>query len=101
MVSSDPWQICRVEDLLVNGVVRGSIIHIHRARTVIIESGGVISSSELGKECIPSNSVFISLSPSPFVSLVARVAWYCWFLGKGITSSFLVLTDRNPFRRLQ
>ncbi|KAG6636083.1 hypothetical protein CIPAW_11G086100 [Carya illinoinensis] len=41
-------QICRVEDLLVNGLIRGSIIHIHRARTVIIDTGGVITASELG-----------------------------------------------------
>ncbi|CAN1845086.1 hypothetical protein LINPERHAP1_LOCUS37713 [Linum perenne] len=41
-------QICRVEDLLVNGIVKGSIIHIHRARTIIIETGGSITASELG-----------------------------------------------------
>ncbi|KAK4557643.1 hypothetical protein RGQ29_007416 [Quercus rubra] len=41
-------QICRVEDLLVNGLIRGSIIHIHRARTVIIDTGGVMTASELG-----------------------------------------------------
>lgn len=41
-------QICRVEDLLVNGIMKGSIIHIHRARTVIIDAGGLISASELG-----------------------------------------------------
>ncbi|KAF8379152.1 hypothetical protein HHK36_028581 [Tetracentron sinense] len=41
-------QICRVEDLTVNGLVKGSILHIHRARTVIVDTGGVISASELG-----------------------------------------------------
>ncbi|XP_077235189.1 mraZ isoform X2 [Tasmannia lanceolata] len=41
-------QICRVEDLTVNGFVKGSIIHIHRARTVTIDADGVISASELG-----------------------------------------------------
>ncbi|KAH7687489.1 Growth factor receptor cysteine-rich domain-containing protein [Dioscorea alata] len=41
-------QICRVDDLTVNGVIRGTILHIHRARTVTIEAGGVISASELG-----------------------------------------------------
>jgi hypothetical protein len=50
MVSFDPCQICRVEDLLVNGLIRGSIIHIHRARTVIIDTGGMITASELGKK---------------------------------------------------
>ncbi|RLM65395.1 hypothetical protein C2845_PM16G02960 [Panicum miliaceum] len=40
-------QICRVEDITVSGVVRGSIIHIHRARTVTIAKDGTISASEL------------------------------------------------------
>jgi len=41
-------QICRVEDLLVNGIMMGSIIHIHRARTVIVDTDGMITASELG-----------------------------------------------------
>ncbi|CAA2974478.1 transmembrane [Olea europaea subsp. europaea] len=41
-------QVCRVEDILVNGLMRGSIIHIHRARTVIVDSDGMITASELG-----------------------------------------------------
>ncbi|KAG8634220.1 uncharacterized protein LOC110604465 isoform X1 [Manihot esculenta] len=41
-------QICRVEDLLVSGIVKGSIIHIHRARTIIVDTSGLITSSGLG-----------------------------------------------------
>ncbi|CAL9044534.1 unnamed protein product [Musa banksii] len=41
-------QICRVEDLTISGIIRGSIIHIHRARTVAIDADGIISASELG-----------------------------------------------------
>ncbi|KAL4029467.1 hypothetical protein IC575_007680 [Cucumis melo] len=41
-------QICRVEDLIVNGIIKGSIIQIHRARTVIVNSNGMITASELG-----------------------------------------------------
>ncbi|ONI06251.1 hypothetical protein PRUPE_5G049600 [Prunus persica] len=41
-------QICRVEDLLVDGVVKGSVIHIHRARTIIVDNNGLITASELG-----------------------------------------------------
>ncbi|CAI8589076.1 unnamed protein product [Vicia faba] len=41
-------QICRVEDLSVNGIMKGSIIHIHRARTVVVDTDGVITASELG-----------------------------------------------------
>ncbi|KAL4199587.1 hypothetical protein AMTRI_Chr03g51930 [Amborella trichopoda] len=46
--SSFTLQICRVEDLTVSGLVKGSILHIHRARTVVIEPSGMISASELG-----------------------------------------------------
>lgn len=42
-------QICRVEDLLVDGIVKGSVIHIHRARTIIVNNNGLITASELGK----------------------------------------------------
>lgn len=46
-------QICRVEDLTVSGVVKGSIIHIHRSKTVTIVKGGVMTASELGEfECL-------------------------------------------------
>lgn len=41
-------QICRVEDLTVSGQVRGSILHIHRSRTVTIEKDGKITASDLG-----------------------------------------------------
>ncbi|GFP99148.1 hypothetical protein PHJA_002058700 [Phtheirospermum japonicum] len=41
-------QVCRVEDILVNGVIKGSIVHIHRARTVIVDSDGIITASGLG-----------------------------------------------------
>ncbi|KAJ3680638.1 hypothetical protein LUZ60_016916 [Juncus effusus] len=41
-------QICRVEDIIVSGLIRGSIIHIHRARTVTVNKYGMISASELG-----------------------------------------------------
>ncbi|PIA31063.1 hypothetical protein AQUCO_05300111v1 [Aquilegia coerulea] len=43
-------QICRVEDLSVTGLIKGSIIHIHRARTVIVDGGGMITASEFGCE---------------------------------------------------
>ncbi|KAM3263833.1 hypothetical protein P3L10_000827 [Capsicum annuum] len=41
-------QICRVEDIVVTGIIKGSIIHVHRARTVIVDYGGTITASELG-----------------------------------------------------
>ncbi|OVA12714.1 hypothetical protein BVC80_9019g8 [Macleaya cordata] len=42
-------QICRVEDLTVSGLVKGSILHI-RTKTVVIDSDGMISASEFGCE---------------------------------------------------
>ncbi|KAK6935053.1 hypothetical protein RJ641_035208 [Dillenia turbinata] len=41
-------QICRVEDLLVNGLIKGSVVLIHRSRTVIVDRDGMITASELG-----------------------------------------------------
>ncbi|KAG8374639.1 hypothetical protein BUALT_Bualt10G0016900 [Buddleja alternifolia] len=41
-------QVCRVEDILVSGVIKGSIVHIHRARTIIVDTDGRITASELG-----------------------------------------------------
>lgn len=36
----------------MSGLVRGSVIHIHRARTVIIGSNGLITASELGNNIV-------------------------------------------------
>ncbi|KAF8388896.1 hypothetical protein HHK36_025577 [Tetracentron sinense] len=41
-------QICRVEDISVEGLIKGSVVHFHRARTVVVMSSGIISASGLG-----------------------------------------------------
>ncbi|KAJ7958849.1 Ephrin type-B receptor [Quillaja saponaria] len=41
-------QICRVEDITVEGLVEGSVLHFHRARTITVESSGTISASKMG-----------------------------------------------------
>ncbi|XXG64223.1 hypothetical protein AAC387_Pa05g2227 [Persea americana] len=41
-------QICRVEDIDIAGLIQGSVVHFHRARTVIIHSLGTITASGLG-----------------------------------------------------
>ncbi|KAK7352920.1 hypothetical protein VNO80_18351 [Phaseolus coccineus] len=41
-------QICRVEDILVEGLIEGSVVHFHRARTISVESSGIISASGMG-----------------------------------------------------
>eukprot|EP00252_Welwitschia_mirabilis_P022571 TRINITY_DN6140_c0_g1_i3.p1 TRINITY_DN6140_c0_g1~~TRINITY_DN6140_c0_g1_i3.p1 ORF type:complete len:813 (-),score=122.56 TRINITY_DN6140_c0_g1_i3:40-2478(-) len=41
-------QICRVEDIVVEGLVEGRIIHVHLAKTVTVNSGGLITSSGFG-----------------------------------------------------
>ncbi|XP_073315602.1 uncharacterized protein [Primulina huaijiensis] len=41
-------QICRVEDILVEGIVEGSVVHFHRARTIKVPSSGIISTSGMG-----------------------------------------------------
>ncbi|CAN0907310.1 hypothetical protein LINGRAHAP2_LOCUS24730 [Linum grandiflorum] len=41
-------QICRVEDITVEGLVEGSVVHFHRARTISVQPSGVISASGTG-----------------------------------------------------
>lgn len=48
-------KICRVEDILVQGLVEGSVVFFHRARTVTVQSSGIISTSGMGMilSCLP------------------------------------------------
>lgn len=41
-------QICRVEDITVEGLVKGSVVHFHRARTIDVQPSGTISASAMG-----------------------------------------------------
>ncbi|GAA0160631.1 transmembrane signal receptor [Lithospermum erythrorhizon] len=41
-------QICRVEDVIVHGVLEGSVLHFHWVRSIIVKSSGVISASGMG-----------------------------------------------------
>ncbi|KAG6723483.1 hypothetical protein I3842_03G210200 [Carya illinoinensis] len=41
-------QICRVEDIILEGIIRGSVVHFHWVRTVVVQSSGAISASGLG-----------------------------------------------------
>ncbi|XP_071730346.1 uncharacterized protein [Rutidosis leptorrhynchoides] len=41
-------QICRVEDILIEGLIKGSVVHFHRARTVTVPSTGIVSTSKMG-----------------------------------------------------
>ncbi|KAM7276309.1 hypothetical protein ACFE04_018175 [Oxalis oulophora] len=56
-------QICRVEDISIHGLVEGSVVHFHRARTISVASSGTISASGqgcrggLGRGSLPSNGI--------------------------------------------
>ncbi|XP_043706589.1 uncharacterized protein LOC122656187 isoform X2 [Telopea speciosissima] len=41
-------QICRVEDITIGGIIKGSVVHFHLARTVVVQSSGIISASGRG-----------------------------------------------------
>ncbi|CAA0814301.1 Unknown protein [Striga hermonthica] len=41
-------QICRVEDISVEGLMEGSVVHFHLVRTVVVKPSGTISASGLG-----------------------------------------------------
>ena len=42
------FQICRVEDILIEGLIQGSVVHFHRARTVTVPITGTVSTSRMG-----------------------------------------------------
>lgn len=48
-------QICRVEDVIVEGIITGSVIHFHWVRDVVVHSSGAITASGLG---MPSGFYF-------------------------------------------
>ncbi|XVF49069.1 hypothetical protein PTKIN_Ptkin03bG0239400 [Pterospermum kingtungense] len=41
-------QICRVEDIVIDGIVTGSVVHFHWVRNVVVNSSGSITTSALG-----------------------------------------------------
>ncbi|KAK8973062.1 hypothetical protein V6N11_049412 [Hibiscus sabdariffa] len=41
-------QICRVEDINIEGIVTGCVVHFHWVRTVVVHSSGKITTSALG-----------------------------------------------------
>ncbi|KNA19661.1 hypothetical protein SOVF_059480 [Spinacia oleracea] len=41
-------QVCRVEDVIVEGAIEGSVVHFHRARTINVRPFGTITASGLG-----------------------------------------------------
>ncbi|KAK6912777.1 hypothetical protein RJ641_022378 [Dillenia turbinata] len=41
-------QICRVEDVTIEGLMKGSVVHFHRARTISVQPSGKISTSGMG-----------------------------------------------------
>ncbi|XP_056865906.1 uncharacterized protein LOC130511961 [Raphanus sativus] len=41
-------QICRVEDITVEGLIKGSVVNFHLARTVVVRSSGTITADGMG-----------------------------------------------------
>lgn len=41
-------QICRVEEIFVEGSIEGSVVHFQWIRTVVIQPSGAITASGLG-----------------------------------------------------
>ncbi|KAJ4765970.1 ephrin type-B receptor [Rhynchospora pubera] len=41
-------QICRVEDIDVSGLIEGTVVHFHRARSITVYSSGIISATGRG-----------------------------------------------------
>ncbi|KAL0726439.1 hypothetical protein Bca4012_022532 [Brassica carinata] len=60
-------QICRVEDITVEGLIKGSVIHFHLARTVVVRSSGTITGDGMGKAHI------LIEDDSPHLCLICNV----------------------------
>ncbi|KAE8705874.1 putative zinc protease PqqL-like [Hibiscus syriacus] len=45
--------ICRVEDINIEGIITGSVVHFHWVRTVVVHSSGEITTSALGFDYLP------------------------------------------------
>ncbi|KAH9762728.1 Ephrin type-B receptor [Citrus sinensis] len=41
-------QICRAEEINIEGIIKGSVVHFHLVRTVVVQASGAISASGLG-----------------------------------------------------
>lgn len=41
-------QICRAEEINIEGIIKGSVVHFHLVRTVVVHASGAISASGLG-----------------------------------------------------
>lgn len=48
LLAWDSVQICRVEDVDIDGTVLGSTVHVQRVRTISISNDGILSASALG-----------------------------------------------------
>lgn len=62
--------------MLIEGLIKGSIVHVHRARTVLVQQSGTISSSEMGICFVPSMIVFhlkCFLNPYPRLQFAAHL----------------------------
>ena len=42
------FQICLVEDILIEGVIQQFVVHFHKARTVNVPITGTVSTSRMG-----------------------------------------------------
>lgn len=60
-------QICRVEDIINEGIITGSVVHFHWVRTVVVHASGVISASGLGESLCTHKQIEGSMSPSLYV----------------------------------
>ena len=73
-------QICRVEDITVEGLIKGSVIHFHLARTVVVRSSGTITGDGMGRHTYSSFVSFYLLCEQVFerfdyAQQAAKVEW--------------------------
>jgi len=75
-------QICRVEDIDVAGRIEGTVVHFHRARSVVVHHPGVISASGFGKlisacyiDCLKGSFEVVNLFMHSLPPLLQNLHW--------------------------
>jgi len=75
----------------VSGVIKGSIIHFHRARTIVVDAGGMVTTSELGNKglhCFPFYLIVVDVFRRLCICKMFLESWLYFALIQSFCYSF-------------
>ncbi|XP_022749894.1 uncharacterized protein LOC111299144 isoform X7 [Durio zibethinus] len=99
-------QICRVEDIIIEGLVTGSVVHFHWVRTVIVYSSGAITTSALGEALAEVRVTMAKMELSPerpvlkgfMVSFVRNALLGLLRMSVDLIESFVIIAHPMSFQ---